>query len=66
MEHTQATDYVLGKKRAANRRHQNTYRQNHPERVRANNLRYYARQLIAAGYTVTEPTQAAPAGRLAV
>ena len=52
--------------RVANRHYQNQYRQNHPERIRANNLRYYARQLIAAGYTVTEPVQAATAGRLAL
>lgn len=41
--------------RAYNRKYAATYRRNSPEKRRANNLRYYVRQLIAAGYTVTEP-----------
>lgn len=50
--------------RLENRTKQARYRQNSPEKRRANNLRYYARQLVAAGYTVTDP--AAATGRLAV
>lgn len=47
--------------RAANRHYQTVYRQKSPEKKRANDLRYYARQLTAAGYIVTEP---AAAGRV--
>ena len=47
--------------RTANRHYQTLYRQRSPEKKRANNLRYYARQLIAAGYIVMDP---ATAGRV--
>lgn len=45
--------------RAYNRKYAANYRRNSPDKRRANDLRYYVRQLIAAGYTVTEPVQAA-------
>lgn len=41
--------------RAYNRRYAENYRRNSPEKRRANDLRYYVRKLVAAGYTVTEP-----------
>lgn len=47
--------------RLDNRTKQARYRQNSPDKRRANNLRYYIRQLTAAGYTVTDP---AAAGRV--
>ena len=50
--------------RLENRTKQARYRKNSPEKRRNNDLRYYARQLIAAGYTVTDP--AAATRRLAV
>ena len=49
--------------RAYNRQYAANYRRNSPEKRRANDLRYYVRQLIAAGYTVTAP---ATSGRQAV
>jgi type II secretory pathway component PulL len=60
---TPARDFQREAQRAANRHYQKVYRQRSPEKKRANNLRYYARQLVAAGYTVTAP---AAAGRVAV
>ena len=45
--------------RAYNRKYAANYRRNSPDKRRANDLRYYVRQLIAAGYTVTEPAPAA-------
>jgi hypothetical protein len=48
-------------RRAYNRRYAANYRRNSPEKRRANELRYYARRLIAAGYTVTEPAAKATA-----
>ena len=47
--------YVITKQRQAARKRATDYRQKSPEKKRANDLRYYARQLVAAGYTVTEP-----------
>lgn len=61
MEKNQDTRQAI--QRAYNRRYAANYRRNSPEKKRANDLRYYVRQLIAAGYTVTEP---AAAGRAAV
>lgn len=51
----QEQDNLLAIKREHNRRYAANYRRNSPEKCRANELRYYARRLIAAGYTVTEP-----------
>lgn len=55
---TPVRDYAKEAQRAANRHYQTVYRQRSPEKKRANDLRYYARQLVAAGYTVTEPATA--------
>lgn len=41
--------------RMENRHKQERYRTNSPDKRRANDLRYYARQLTAAGYTVVDP-----------
>ena len=53
MESTQGTRLDI--QRAYNRKYAANYRRNSPEKKRANDLRYYVRQLIAAGYTVTAP-----------
>lgn len=60
---TPARDFRQEAQRAANRHYQRIYRQHSPEKKHANDLRYYARKLIAAGYTVTAP---AATGRVAV
>lgn len=58
-----AQESRLEVQRAYNRKYAANYRRNSPEKKRANDLRYYAKQLVAAGYTVTAP---ATAGRMAV
>lgn len=58
-----AQESRLEVQRAYNRKYAANYRRNSPEKKRANDLRYYAKQLVAAGYTVTAP---AAAGRMAV
>lgn len=52
--------------RAYNRKYAQAYRERNPEKKRANDLRYYARKLIAAGYIVQEPTTTGTPARLAI
>ena len=62
------TENRLEIQRAYKRKYQDTYRRNSPDKKRANDLRYYVRQLVAAGYIVTEPgyivTEPATPGRV--
>ena len=63
MSQVQLTEQQLRIRRAAGRRHAADYRRNQPEKRRACLLRYYLKQVQAAGYTVTPTTDPA---RLAV